>query len=103
MDRDGSNAHQIYPPAGENSRFPREQQFMAWSATGRDLAFVYDDALYMLNLDNGEVRRITQDDNPISNPTWAPYGLAISDDLPGTEVVPLATPERPPGGFLPGD
>jgi resuscitation-promoting factor RpfB len=103
MDRDGSNAHQLYPPAGENSRFPREQQFMAWSATGRDIAFVYNDALYLLNLDSGEVRRITQDDNSISNPTWAPYGLAISDELPETEVVPLATSERPLGGILPGN
>lgn len=103
MDRDGSNAHQIYPPAGENSRFPREQQFMAWSATGRDIAFVYNNALYFLSLDSGEVRRITQDDNPVSNPTWAPYGLAISDNLPATEVVPEGTPEAPGGGFLPGN
>ncbi|MCZ7668086.1 MAG: hypothetical protein M5U34_13275 [Chloroflexi bacterium] len=30
MDQDGSNAHQIYPAANENSYFPRQQRFMAW-------------------------------------------------------------------------
>ncbi len=74
MDRDASNVRQLYPPAGENSQFPRGGVFMAWSPDGRDIAFIYDDALYIMDLDSAETRRITQDDSAIRNPTWAPYG-----------------------------
>jgi hypothetical protein len=74
MDRDGSNVRQVYPPAGENSRFPKGGDFMAWGPNGRDIAFVYDESLYFMNLDSGETRRITHDDSAIRNPTWAPYG-----------------------------
>ncbi len=70
IDQDGSNGRQIYPPAGENSLFPREQQFMAWSPDGRDIAFIFNDALYMLNIETQESRRITQDDAVSSHPTW---------------------------------
>ncbi len=81
MDRDASNARQLYPPAGENSRFPRGGTFMAWGPDGRDIAFVYDDALYIIDLDSGEARRITQDDTIVRNPTWAPYGPRASELL----------------------
>ncbi|MGB3716353.1 MAG: DPP IV N-terminal domain-containing protein [Candidatus Promineifilaceae bacterium] len=81
MDRDASNVRQLYPPAGENSRFPRGGTFMAWGPDGRDIAFVYDDALYIIDLDGGEARRITQDDNVVRNPTWAPYGPAAFELL----------------------
>jgi Tol biopolymer transport system component len=102
MDRDGSNARQIYPPAGENSRFLLQQQFMAWGSNGRDIAFIYDNALYLLNLDTGQARRITQDDAVVTNPTWAPYGAAIGLQI--EEVgppPPIETPEQDdtPGGF----
>jgi resuscitation-promoting factor RpfB len=101
MDRDGSNPRQVYPAAGENSRFPLEQQFMAWSPTGRDIAFIYNDALYLLNLDSGQARRVTQDDNVARNPTWAPYGAAVPSSLPETEIRPLATPSAPGRDLLP--
>jgi resuscitation-promoting factor RpfB len=101
MDRDGSNPRQVYPPAGENSRFPFEQQFMAWSANGRDIAFVYNDALYILNLDTGQARRITQDDNIARNPTWAPYGPTAPATLPATEPRPIPTPAAPSRDLLP--
>lgn len=87
MDQDGSNTQQIYPPPGENSRFAREQQFMAWGPTGQDLTFVFDDALYFLSLSTRQAFRITQDDSVVSRPTWAPYGAAIPDDLAPTEQV----------------
>ncbi len=82
MDQDGSNKRQIYPSPGENSYFPREQQFMAWSPDGRDVTFIFDDDLFMLNLDNQETRRITQDDAINSHPTWAPYGLGLTPPSP---------------------
>lgn len=89
MDSDGSNAHQIYPPAGENSRFPRERQFLAWGPTGRDIAFIFNEDLYLLNLDSRETYRVTEDDNVVTHPTWAPYGYGIEDELPSTERAPL--------------
>ncbi len=81
MDQDSSNARQLYPPAGENSRFPRGGSIIAWGPDGRQLAFVYDDALYLYNLEEGEARRITQDDTIIRNPSWAPYGPAAAEVL----------------------
>lgn len=102
MDQDGSNAHQIYPPVGEISRFPREQQFMAWGPTGQDLAFIFDDALYLLNLAQEQVHRITQDDTVVSRPTWAPYGAAITEELSPAEEIPFA-PEDGEELFLPGN
>lgn len=97
MDRDGSNAQQLYPAAGENSRFPREQNFMAWGPTGQEIAFVYDQDLYLYDFENNQARQVTQDDTPISNPSWAPYGRAAID-LPELEeeiTVPLfESPER---------
>ncbi len=74
MDRDGSNTHQLYPPAGENSRFPREQSSFTWGPNANFFAFVYDDDLYIFDMVASEARQISQDDNQISNPTWAPYG-----------------------------
>ncbi|UCG23381.1 MAG: DPP IV N-terminal domain-containing protein [Chloroflexota bacterium] len=92
MDRDGSNARQIYPAAGENSRFPREQNAMAWGPAGRTIAFVYDGDLFMYDLENGEVKRITQDDSIASNPSRAPYGLAPSEAQPQSELPVDITP-----------
>jgi len=92
VDQDGSNAHQIYPPPGENSQFPREQQFMAWSPTGDEIAFVFDNALYLLNLESQEARRITQDDALTSHPTWAPYGRGIGNEASQGPPADLATP-----------
>lgn len=87
MDRDGSNARQLYPAAGENSRFPREQSSLTWGPSGREIAFVYDGDLYLYNLDDNEARRVTQDDNIVSNPTWAPYGRAALELLDQDEEI----------------
>lgn len=94
MDQDGSNARQVYPVVGENSRFPRNQQFMAWGASGRDMSFVFNNGLYVLNLDTGEAHRITQDETGISNPTWAPYGAGVNAPVRPVEERPLE--ELPP-------
>ena len=91
MDQDGSNARQIYPPVGENSSFPRTERFMAWSPIGDDIAFIFNNDLFFLNLPTGEDSRVTQDDAINSHPTWAPYGIGLQAD----EVEPStpATPE----------
>lgn len=97
MDTDGSNATQIYPPIGELSYFSRDEQFMAWSGTGQDIAFIFDDDLHLLNLTTAEAYRITADEAITSHPTWAPYGSAITTDLPTTAVsnTPIQETTRP--------
>jgi Tol biopolymer transport system component len=92
MDRDGSNARQIYPAAGENSRFPREQSAVAWGPAGDAIAFVYDSDLYLYALNEGNAQRITHDDSVVSNPSWAPYGRAWRDRQPEVELPERATP-----------
>lgn len=98
MDQDGSNAQQIYPPIGENSAFPRDKQFMAWEPNGREIAFIFDDDLYILNLETAVSTQITADDTPASRPTWAPYGIGLYDPAPATPPDATVTPN---GRLLP--
>lgn len=95
MDQDGSNRRQVYPPQGEISRFPLEGQFMAWSPDAQEIAFVFGDALYLFDVAQQEAHRVNQDDTVVSQPSWAPYGAAIEEDIiPATQ--PTATPEPTP-------
>jgi resuscitation-promoting factor RpfB len=103
VDRDGSNAHQLYPAVGENSLFARELRFMTWGPSGRDIAFIYNNSLYLFNLDSGEARRVTQDDAIVRNPTWAPYGRAAVDETPASRVVPPEIPSEPLDPAGPGE
>lgn len=101
MDRDGSNARQIYPAAGENSRFPREQSAMAWGPGGESIVFVYDGNLFLYSLLDGSAQQITDDDSVVSNPTFAPYGRGwherlVPDGPPSATPIPLD-----PGNGLP--
>ncbi|GJM42086.1 MAG: hypothetical protein DHS20C20_23680 [Ardenticatenaceae bacterium] len=100
MDQDGSNSRQIYPPLGENSAFPRDRQFMAWGPSGQDIAFIFDDDLFIMNLETNVATQITADDTSASQPTWAPYGLGLAGPTPsaGPDEEPTATPN---GRFLP--
>ncbi|WP_420642682.1 G5 domain-containing protein [Candidatus Leptofilum sp.] len=99
MDQDGSNARQIYPPLGENSAFPRDRHFMAWGPSGQDIAFIFDDDLFIMNLETSIATQITADDTLASHPTWAPYGLGLrlpasnNDDTP-LNLAPTLTPPR---------
>ncbi|MGH2537802.1 MAG: ubiquitin-like domain-containing protein [Candidatus Promineifilaceae bacterium] len=88
IDRDGSNARQIYPSAGETSRFPREANVLAWGPDGLMIAFVYDDGLYLFNLEDNLARRLTPSDSAASNPTWAPYGRALNQLAAGALADP---------------
>lgn len=77
MDRDGSNARQLFPPVGVSSRFPRDPRFMVWnSVSGRDFIFIFDGDLYWYNLEANEVTQLTNDDAQAALPSWAPYGFA---------------------------
>lgn len=92
MDTDGSNGRQLYPPLGENSYFDRNEQFLAWSGTGQDMAFVFNNDLYLLNVTSGASYRVTQNTGSVSHPTWAPYGTAVTAALPQLDTAPLPTP-----------
>ncbi|MEM7802535.1 MAG: G5 domain-containing protein [Chloroflexota bacterium] len=77
VDRDGSNARQLFPPVGVSSRFPRDPRFMVWnSVSGRDFIFIFDGDLYWYNLEANEVTQLTNDDAQAALPSWAPYGFA---------------------------
>lgn len=86
MDQDGSNARQIFPSPNENSYFPRQQGFMAWGPTGGELAFIFNNDLYLYTLADGLARRLTDGDATNASPTWSPYGAAIP--VPETAVAP---------------
>lgn len=102
MDRDGSNTVQVYPPAGENSRFPRDQAFMAWSPNGRQIAFIFNNDLYLTDLESYSTYPLTQDDNPVSSPTWAPYGIAVTEAYGWEWASPTDTPP-PRSGPVPAE
>ncbi|MBK8984746.1 MAG: G5 domain-containing protein [Chloroflexi bacterium] len=93
MDRDGSNARQIYPAANENSYFPRQQAFMAWGPTGDEMAFIFNNDLYLYTLADGLARRLTDGDAVNTHPTWAPYGTAVAAALPTRPTPP--SPDQP--------
>ncbi len=105
MDSDGSNQQQIYPPLGETSYFPKLEQFMTWSANGRAFAFIYDDNLFLYNLDNSTIFQLTQDNSLVSHPSWAPYGAAFNpseaDTVNTPSQAPLPTPTPDIDLFLP--
>lgn len=87
MDSDGSNSRQIFPPPGENTAFPRQAEFMAWQGDGTGAAFIFEDDLYLLNIDTNQLSLLADDDAIASNPSWAPYGAGLNApaiDLPAT-------------------
>ncbi len=88
MDQDGSNARQIYPNLNENSNFSYQPRFLAWSPTGKEIAFIYNNALYLYNLEEDSARRLTENDAINSHPTWAPYGSAILEGFDSEQAVP---------------
>jgi Tol biopolymer transport system component len=66
MDRDGSNWRRIYPAEGE--RGPKEPQIV-WGPTGRQLIAVHQKDLFLIDLAQDLIRRLTIDANARS-PVW---------------------------------
>jgi hypothetical protein len=62
---------------------------MSWGPFGDNIAFIFDEQLWILNLDSLEAKPVAQDDNLASNPTWAPYGLASTIDLKEIDAITL--------------
>jgi hypothetical protein len=78
MGQDGSNGRQLYPPQGENSFFSPDATALAWSPDGQAIAFIFHEALYLLNQAEDQVFRVTQDESRNSHLSWAPYGGEVS-------------------------
>jgi len=72
MDRDGSDAHLLFPPAGEAGLGP---QTVAWSPQADQIALIYSGDLYLVNVADGSARPLTSD-GINSNPVWASKAAA---------------------------
>ena len=66
MDRDGSNRRRVFPPAGDPGLKP---QRVAWSPSGDEIALVYLDDIYLVDVASGTARQLTSDGQS-SNPQW---------------------------------
>jgi len=75
-DSDGSETRRLFPPEGESGLFARSQP-LAWGPDPDRLAFIFDDALHILDLPSGEYFRAGEDDTVSSHPTWAPYATTL--------------------------
>jgi resuscitation-promoting factor RpfB len=65
-DRDGSNARKIFPADGQSGL--RAQEFV-WSPDGRQLAFIYQGNLWILDVESEVAHQLTLDGGA-SNPIW---------------------------------
>ncbi len=70
----GADAAQVFPEPGQPGSFPAIPQFIAWGPGGEQAAFIFDEALHIIDINTGAVFRQRQDDSLDSHPTWAPYG-----------------------------
>lgn len=66
-DRDGSNARKIFP---QDSQPGLRAQELAWSPDGRQLAFIYQGNLWMIDVESAIAHQLTLDGGA-SNPAWA--------------------------------
>jgi Tol biopolymer transport system component len=101
MDGDGSNGRRLYPPPGELTRFSIEQSFMAWGPDGQQIAFIFDDTLYIFDVETAEARLISQEDAVAGHPTWAPYGAGQSVEIPDPSSNSPIPTRRGSNQFLP--
>ncbi len=87
MDRDGSDAVQLYPPEGEIGLRP---QPVAWSPLVDQVALVSQGDLFLVSTAGGAlgVRPLTGD-GINSNPVWAPWGLALVDFEPVIDTTDI--------------
>ena len=67
-DRDGSNARVLFPEVGAPGLQP---QNMVWSPDGKQLAFVYQQNLWIVDAGSGRAQQLTIDASA-SSPQWMP-------------------------------
>jgi len=69
-DRDGSNARVIFPEEGSPGLTAQQfAQDFTWSPDGRQIAFIYQGNLWIVDVETGVSHQITQD-NGASKPVW---------------------------------
>ncbi|MCC6798597.1 MAG: DPP IV N-terminal domain-containing protein, partial [Anaerolineae bacterium] len=72
-DADASNARKVFPgpnDPGQGFRSPDPEDGIAWSPTGRQLAFIYQRNLWIFDLDTGLASAITGD-GQAARPRWS--------------------------------
>lgn len=72
-DSDGSNARRVFPAPGDPGqgfRSPDPEDGIAWSPSGRHLAFIYQRNLWVYDLESGVAYPITSD-GQASRPRWS--------------------------------
>ena len=67
---------------------------MAWNGLGDRFIFIFDDDLFLYNVETGEVVVLLQDDAAASHPSWAPYGSGIGYE-PEPEQISTPNPTTP--------
>jgi hypothetical protein len=72
-DRDGSNARKIFPKEGQAGLTAQQSIFQnqefAWSPDGRQIAFLYQGNLWMIDVESAVAHQLTLDGGA-SNPIW---------------------------------
>ncbi len=66
-DRDGSNARVLFPSPGQPGLLPQD---IAWSPDGRQIAFIYEGNLWIVDASSGRAQQITVDGGA-SSPQWS--------------------------------
>ncbi|MCD4687032.1 MAG: DPP IV N-terminal domain-containing protein, partial [Anaerolineae bacterium] len=70
-DRDGSNARIVFPdPERPGIRAPDPEDGIVWSPTGRQIALIYQDNLWIIEPNTGQAYQITSD-GQASRPRWS--------------------------------
>jgi hypothetical protein len=67
-DRDGSNSQQVFPEAGQPGITQRE---FVWSPDGRQIAFIYQGNLWIIDAESLVANQLTLDGGA-SKPVWTP-------------------------------
>jgi resuscitation-promoting factor RpfB len=78
-DQTGDNPRTVFPLGDERGQFSRTNQSLAWGPDESTIAFIYDDALHLMNLLTGDLYRGPADDTVSSTISWAPYGAAADE------------------------
>lgn len=68
-DRDGSNAQRVFPPNGQPGL--NAPQNLAWSPDARQIAFIYQGNLWIVDVESQVANQLTLDGGA-SNPVWTP-------------------------------
>lgn len=69
-DRDGSNARVVFPGPDRSGVRPDPENGLVWSPTGRQIALVYQNNIWIIDIETGLAHPITSD-GQASRPRWS--------------------------------